>query len=371
MSNELSQDKNKIEPINTEQHPPKQSQLAEFFEQLNAIPWVSFWSLSLTIGGLLLLSYFSSIEYLPDLDVSAISLTIVGIAAIGTFIVLILGFGLILPTLYVDASDDKKQKFYLVVQAIAGISLGVSVISFFSYSFEKKIWAWSILLFLFSVVSAFTKKRPVLLNFFKNLGREVLWGTWAITGPLLYYKILAPGGEKDWMETLSPYLFTFVFAMVSILLAYVSAKSRAVARFIAAICAVFGLSMAVQRPALVSQASVAALGLSQRNPVTLVLTESGCNSANLLLVEKPCVFDRETKLGTFEGVRIISRIGSQFVVHWHHQEASSTDSNRHRLNDDDQVWHRVILKKSDVVSWAYDFGSKKSSIRKDDTPKMQ
>ncbi|GBG02323.1 hypothetical protein AZSI13_16500 [Azospira sp. I13] len=371
MSDQRDLDKSQTEQTNTkQQQPPKRNQLVELFEQLNAIPWASFWSLSLSVGGLLLLSYFLSIEYLPDLDVSAISVTVAGVAAVGTFLVLMIGFGLTLPMLYVDATDDKKKKMYLLAQATVGIVLGFGVIANLSYDFGKEIWAWPVLLLLFVVLSAITTERFTWFNWLKNVGKEALWGFWAITVPMLYYELLTSKGDKDWEDILNLLLFTFAFAVISIMVAYAPAKRRAVARFIAVIGAVLLLSVAVQRPTLVSQASVAVLGLSQRNPVTLILSESGCNSANLLLVEKPCAFDRGAKLGSLDGVRVVSRIGSQFVVHWQPKDASNIDSNGHGINDDNQVWRRVILKKDDVVSWAYDFGKKKPTVTKGDAPKL-
>jgi MFS family permease len=346
----------------------KSGQLKEFFEQLRAIPWGSFWSLSLAIGGLLLLSFFSSIEYLPDLDINSIASTVAGVAVVGVFIVLIIGFGLTLPTLFTDANDvSKENKKHLLWQAVAGVFLAFCALVYVAF-FREYGWGWLVLLSILLAASLWLSCRSKsvlsLSSFVLNLFKELAWAAWTLVVPMFYYKALAVEKEDIWLELFFLFLIPLSFAFLSLALAFIPKDKRTAWRFAAAIGAVFFLAFVTHRPAFVSQASVAVLGLSiERQPVTLVLTEAGCNSINLLFNLRPCSFDKTMKLGSLSHVKVMSRIGGQYVIHWRpEQNAKGAQGTKESATDDDN-WRRAILRKEDVLSLAYDLPTSKKTTK--------
>lgn len=351
-------------PPQGETKPSEKTQLTELFDQIKAIPWTSIWSLALAIGGLFLIVYFCSIGFLPDLDLKAIAGTVVGVAVVGLFVVAVLGMGLLLPTLVLNPVDTTK-KGYQFSQAVVGIVCAFAVLLNASYDHDYKMRAWFAIVIASILLCAWLTYHPskklTLAEFIVMGAKEVLWGSWALMIPMLYYVSLAHQRDSgSWVEWLLLLAFPAMFALLSIVIASLPEQQRGSARLIASVVAVFFLGLLSNRPALVSQATIAALGLSvERQPVTLVLSETGCNSVNLLLDGKPCSLDVVSKLGSLSNVKIISRIGAQVVVHWKPASKPVAKTSVTASTTTSDNWLRAILRKEDVISWAYDYQMQK------------
>ena len=335
--------------------------MAETFQQLKAIPWAAFWSLALATGGLFLISYFASIEYLPDLKIEDLTGTIAAVAVVGMFVIVIVGFGLTLPVLFLKP-DRALNKFYVPSQAALGVvtAFAFFVNSAFDYGYRDCGWV-AILIGSITACILLTYCCFLKQQWRYEIARTILsvvsWAAWAAVMPMFFYAATAhQNGDGEWAAWVKLFLFPALFACVSIMLASLPDSQKGGFRLATALAAMVLLSLFANRPALVPQMVVAALGLSaDRKPVTLVLTESGCNATNLLLEGKPCTFDAATKLGSLLNARVVSRIGTQFVIHWQPLALSGTKPIATAGAVVDERWRRAILKKDDVVSWAYDY----------------
>jgi hypothetical protein len=339
----------------------KSTQIFEGFEQFKAIPWTALWSLSLAIGGLFLVSYFASIEYLPDLKIEDLTVTIAAVAVVGMFLVVVVGLGLTLPILFLTP-DGTLRKQYVSLQATLGVATAFAVFLNAAFDSGNREELWFAILAISALLSIWLAYRFSVQGRVSESVMAVisvaLWAVWALIMPMFYYASIAhQTGDNDLMVWLKLFLFPVVFAFISIVLASLPDSHRGRFRLATAAGAMVLLSLFTSRPAFVPQTAVAVLGLSvDRKSVTLVLTESGCNAANLLLDKKPCAFDAATKLGSLLNVRIVSRIGTQFVIHWQPLALPGINPPAPVSAVSNGIWRRAILKKDDVVSWAYDFG---------------
>jgi hypothetical protein len=325
-------------------------------EQVKDIPWASIWSLVLAIGGLILVLFFSSIGFLPDLDIEALAGVIASIAIVGLYFLIMLGTGFILPTLFIklDAPAHKAiHKATVLLEAFLGIAIGGGLVLNAAYPTHCSA-IYGILIGVLPILLcygiAFWKVRPEYISRgSKSVAKVFAWGFWSLMIPMFSYVQLTERKETEWIDIVIFLLFPVAFAVVSILIACQPVKKQLILRPIAAIVSVIALSFFVSRPALVSHAAVAILGLSvDQKDVAVVLSEAGCNAANAMLGQQACVVDKDAKLGALHKARIVSRIGSQMVVRWQPVPAKAAG------DAVEQAWRRAIFKKEDVIGWAYD-----------------
>ena len=329
--------------------------MAETFEQLKAIPWAALWSLALATGGLFLVSYFASIKHLPDLKIEDLTGTILAVAVVGMFVVIFIGYGLILPILFLKPG---RSFGYVLSKAAMGTATAIAIFLNLALDLPCKGLVWAAIPMVSIAACIWHAHYFSKQSWFSETAITVFhvgsWALWALMVPMLYYGSIASQNEDSDLTTwLMLFLAPALFAVVSVILSSLPDSQRKGFQLAAAVGSVVLLSVIANSPAFIPQTVIALLGLSvDRKPVTLVLTESGCNAANLLLDGKPCTFDSGTKLGSLLDVRIVSRVGAQVVVHWQHgmnltaTVCAATNNN----------WRRTILKKDDVVSWAYDYG---------------
>jgi hypothetical protein len=336
----------------THKHP-----LFELLEQIKEIPWTSLWNFALALGGFFLITYFASIGFLPDLDLQAAAGTVVAVAIIGLFLVVNLGFGLLLPTLFIRA-DDEGKKALQTAESLTGVVFAFAILVVFAQFDEWSrvlfLAIWLVLLLVAGLCAVYffssTRTLTDVLYFFPVV---VLWGVWAASFPMLFYALLtSQSGRSESHDYLYLFLFPLLFAVISLVVAELPKPQRIAGRIVALIAVVWLLSVLSNRPAFVPQTVVSLLGLSvQQSSVTLIVSEAGCHTANLILEGAPCTGDPVAKLGRVSGVKIISRIGAQVVIDWKPVAASGTAT----VNAvGKEVWRRVVLRKEDVVSWAYD-----------------
>ncbi|MDI9333869.1 MAG: hypothetical protein QM533_05790 [Cytophagales bacterium] len=345
----------------------QKSEIVKIFAQLSAIPWSSIWGLALAVGGIFLLIYFASIGFLPDLELKDLMGTIAAVALVGIFFVAIVGGSLMLPTVYLNV-ESNSAKFTAFFQAGLGLLLPFFIIlnASFESRYRNECW-WAIgittivLLFLISYRSV---KRFSLNDLFLTSISVGLWAFWVLAIPmLLCLSILQQSNQEDWLVICMLFLFPAMFALFSIAVASSPAHRRGLALLFCVIFAIVFLSHLSRRPALVPQAAITMLGLSvDREHVTIILTENGCNSVNLALKNdgKPCALDATAKLGALPDARIISRIGSQIVTHWRPLKlpvTARTDAQLFAALKDgkNEIWQRIVLRKADAISWAYDY----------------
>ncbi len=336
------------------------------FAQLDAIPWISIWNLALAVGGFLLLGYFASIEFLPDLELKDLAGTIAAVAVVGIFIVVLIGGSLLIPALYLEVEEKSKRKSALYIAGV-GIALPFFAIVNLAAEHFYRVEGWVILgcittglswLITFSQANKFTVR-----GFFRTFVYVGMWAFWVVAVPMVYcFAVLQQGNRPDWVMAVMLFGVPAFFALLSLMLSSLPKNQRLVAFVVFSVVAVFLFSFVLNRPALVPQAVFKMLGLSvDREHVTLVLSENGCNAMNLTLKEngKPCEFDSIAKLGALTDARIVSRVGSQVVIHWRVLKlpiTARTDAQLQAALKDgkNEIWQRVVLKKVDVISWAHE-----------------
>lgn len=327
------------------------TQLTLITNQIKQISWVGIWNLALLVGGFFLFTYFASIGFLPDLDLKALTGTIIGVAIMSLFVVALVGFGLMLPAIFL-MSLDYKNNFFEIAKPLYGIS--IAYISFINLGKFDFLWTILLLCVLFSTLIGFiylhvTKWSTVAINrtdIFLTFVEIILWGIWAVICPMFYYSLLTSGSsQKEWEGYFYLILFTLTLAFVSIGIIKMPISQRPIWYGLGTIFSVFFLCFVSNRPTFIPQVAINALGLSvQGSSITLVLTETGCDTIKLTS-NFECTHGENKNLGTLSDVKIISRIGEQFVIS---QNIATSDNKK-------QTSRRIVLRKEDVISWAYDY----------------
>jgi hypothetical protein len=102
----------------------KTSEFSNATELLKSIPWLSIWNVILAGGGIFLLAFCQSIDFLPDLDLKEITTTLAGIALVGIQFVAAFGFALLVPALFQPkelTKLDNNSKILILFEALLGI----------------------------------------------------------------------------------------------------------------------------------------------------------------------------------------------------------------------------------------------------------
>lgn len=343
----------------------KPSRFKRVSSELNAMPWASLLSLTLAVGGIFLLVFFVSLGFLPDLDFKDLTGIILAVALVGVCTVLVIGGGFVLPTLYLDLQDQRKRLTALL-QAILGVVWAFLLVLKAIFASHYPDWAYAITAFVAIaapyLISRCVDKHTTWANLGKTYVLVGLWFVWALAIPLLYFLAMSQQVKReDWEFALRLLSFPLLFAVLSLVAASLPEHQRGLGRLGAVFLAVVIFSYLSNRPAIIPEAVIRLLGLSlDRDHVTVILTETACNSINLSFraYGKPCEFDLPSKLGVVTDSQIKSRIGAQIVAHWRPLKlpvTARTDAQLYAALKDGEnaIWQRIVLNKSEVISWSY------------------
>jgi hypothetical protein len=103
----------------------KKSQFSEVINQLKSIPWASIFNLALASGGLMLLVFFSSIEYMPDFDIKTLLSVLLGVSVVGLALILIMGLFFLMPYFFIVENAKDKLKDQLLKDQLFFAFVGI------------------------------------------------------------------------------------------------------------------------------------------------------------------------------------------------------------------------------------------------------
>lgn len=339
---------------------------------LKELPLIPLWNLILALGGLSLIVFFASTEFLPDLDLKSLVAVFAALACVALYLVASIGLGMVLPSLYIkaDANLPTRKRVLYIVEAMLGIvGLITFVVAFFSSSKDASYWitvgGFTVACLALTCAALLLAKKDDAAGsglefawiFTKtSLLHSVLWGGWSLFLPTLLFLWLRPRDLSNSEELLGLIVFPAVLAIISLVIAIQSSERRIFATVVAAAISVFYLGLLTGRPALLPHLSVALLGLSLPDkPATIIVSETGCAAFNATVGHDLCKKSPDSSLGVIKDVRIVSRIGAQFLLHVL-PKGSSSETSR---SAEPTLWTRAVLRKQDVIAWSYEYGTAK------------
>lgn len=351
---------------------------------LKEFPVATLWSLILMVGGILMFSFFASIEFMPEIDMKAALSLIAATAMIGIIVVVVMGGILVLPAIAIKISRDDQNRQAILFQHLIEAALGVmlvSVLLFWAFDahskeppqFESQL-AWA-LLFLGMIVGTALHRvfRFYWINGihvfskeefgtkFAEIGlRLLLWGFWAGILGVISIFLLREANAISIFSTVV--VLPLAVAMLSLVTADFTPKARLVAIPILAILGFLLQGTITQQFSWVAHSTMRFLGQSFPHKKTqLIVMETGCATINAQIetsnknepltkfVPATCTFDEKTKRGLVPIVRIVSRVGSHYVLDFDTQQNTvSTDPTKRRTA------LRIVVPSNEVTSWSHE-----------------
>lgn len=328
------------------------------FELLSAIPWATLWNIVLTVGGLQMVVFFSSIEYFPDLTWKDLAVVVSSIAILSIFLTTGIGLSITLPSIYLK-SQSTRDRPYVFFEAVFGILylyiLVLSLAYLHEYEYISYISSLCAVALLCLMIWAEISESPKFqfLKFTSKIKRVLFWGVWALIPMMFYEALTVENGANKLRESIMPIAYATLFAIISIYIGLEQWKNTALAYCIGIVGSAYLLGGLSGRPTFISLASMRAFGLSMPDtPVRIVLTKSGCEIINASLNQGTCIPDASANFGVINGARIDSRIGSQMVIRWHDSLSRNTvamPTSDAKMAD----WQRVVIDKKEIASWTY------------------
>jgi hypothetical protein len=302
---------------------------------VETFPFLSFWNLALGVGGLFLFMYFVSIEFVPDFDLKDFLGLIGASAFLGLLLLLVFGGSLILPAFLIPVRKHRKDRFIWqqFFELTAGIALAVFGVLLTMQHFKisafgiTRITELALLASVFLLGAAwnsrqfritFTRnKRLYAHTVFWRLARPIAWGFWGILFVGLLTLMLDQNQfPKD--EPLFLYAITVIpviFGVGSFITAKATKEHGLQALGFGALVASLLFGVIIQKPNWFSPVIMRGLGVTISTPVRLVVSPAGCLVVNQIL-PKRCTLDSKEISGLIENVFLVSRVGTQHVLHF-------------------------------------------------------
>lgn len=373
-------------------------------------------SLMLFTGGLFVLIYFAQIEFLPEIDLANTTALLASVALVGLFSVLVLAVVFIAPgmilhqlvaegflegwarrskapssesviknTLSPDPAELKRasntiERSLMLSSVLA--SGAAALLQIFVLYFSKTLEGWGIWnpyawLFIGAVFSLICALLALYLGRMKNavtmrshvtanaswrerainsviskgawLSFIALLSLWIIIGaaPLLPFVAAyhGPDGMSGWL-LLFAWLVWIGFANSIWGCDRQGIKWWLVCAI--ALCSLYVLVITTSNPSFVSTTALRKLGLGGVNGVTLVINKQACQAIAISTGKKTCSPDEKGDLFITEKVNLLSRMGSQYLI-----EGCS-----------DNGIVRIVLNKTDVISWSRQVNKQGAGIDK-------
>jgi hypothetical protein len=339
---------------------------------LKEIPTLAIWNIVLAIGGTILVMFFGSIGFIPDFDIQSLLGTIAAIAGVTVFVILYLGYCLLLPAWSFSIPKIRSPlaaKFYgselVLGVSVSYIAMLGLVIAFGEYKLEIAVaLVFAVLIaIVFAVLILKTRKdigvqklTEVMEASLRRISWRLMWWFWWAFFFILFLMLMETGEKPIMQSILFMFLLPVVFGMFSIGINALPLKQKCWLTLFGSVFGIVFLGLAINNTTVLPRAAVYWLGLSSgEKEVTLVLSESGCNAVNASTEESYCELDTDTKQGVIEGARIESRIGLQFVIHVKSIDSKEKD-------------HRIIIPKEHVIAWSYENKLPPEKVAKKDPP---
>lgn len=330
-----------------------ETSVALWQHSLRQTPWLFVLMLSGGVAVWLLLMQVAAVQYMPVLDLGGwLGLALLAWGAALCLVVLVL-WGLTMSTQLLDG-PSVSTPWRGSVMALAGLGLAALVLWVGLWGLAPIYAAFGVFVL---VVLLGLRAGMVRLNvrhglfIFAHDGLEVLmWALWGSL-PWLAWRVSGPGLQAPvWVSVA---WVPLAVALAVVVLAHVPAVLQPRLRWLMClVVVVVGLAW-LSRPEVYGRWANGMLGLSvQNSPVTLVLTDAGCNAANNALDKRVCWYDPIARQGTVRHARIVSQQGEQVVVQMNqnHRTDYLSDADVQTL-----VWRRMVLKRSELIAWGQDF----------------
>jgi hypothetical protein len=372
-----------------------------WIEFLKAVPWASIWNVVLAIGGLILLMFFLSIGFLPDLDLKGVTTLVAAVAVVGLLLVAYLGYVLWFPSFMYGALTSMEVRklttkrillesvsgtlitmfIVLILNGNDGFNLGTTLLRtsgcFLALMLVVYlIWSWSrqhlideiavisvskdfqgdpeikfsanplaaIKQFVLGKLRPVEKQLSVVKLMASSLARILGWFAWTIIPTLLFIGMAKPktgylGGLFD--------LFLLLLVLIVPVVAGLAIREQIGQKVIAGFClgVMFLFGIYLNRPFFISEIVMEFFGLTSRESVVMALDEQGCAAVNAQVKHTPCKFEAVSKLGKLNDARLVSRVGLQTVLEFAPESRP--------LLGDKAIRTRVILKSTSLISWSY------------------
>lgn len=375
-------------------------------------------SLMLFLGGLLVLIYFVQIEFLPEIDIANATTLLVSVALVGLLSVLALAVVFIAPGMILHhlleegffkslapnskvwsvesivdskeltalAETKSKQIPYSIHRSLRNYSIMASgvaaLLQILVLRFFDTLEGWgignpyscffigAIVLFFCALVILYRgrtrsavettpditikmswMKRAINGEFFsvESISFTGLLGLWIIVGagPLLPFAAAYNGPDGFWgWFLLGAWLF-----WIGIANSIWGCDRQGIKWWLVCAIALFSLYVLVimtSNPSFVSTSALRKLGLGGLNGVTLVISKQACQAIAISTGEKTCNPEEKSEFYITEKVNLLSRMGSQYLIEG--------------CSDNGMV--RIVLNKTDVLSWSRHVDEQGASIDK-------
>ena len=326
---------------------------APWLKNLRQTPCPAVLLLSLGVAAWLLLMQLSAVQFMPAMDVGGwLGLLLLAWGA-GLWLVLLPLWALWMPTQLLDG-PSVASPWRGSVLAKAGLLLAALVLWVGVWGLAPIYAAFGVfvLLVLMAVRAGMVRLnlRHGLFIFAHDALEMLMWALWGSL-PWLAWRA---GGQSVSVQTVQSLAWVPLLSGALVVgLAHVPAVLQPRMRILLCLMAVVLGVAWLSRPAVFGRWANGMLGLSVQNtPVTLVLTDAGCNAANNALDKRVCWYDPIARQGMVRNARIVSHHGEQVVVQMNH-------ALRKNCLTDEQVqatvWKRMVLRRSELIAWAQDF----------------
>ncbi len=373
---------------------------------LKEIPWTSIWNIILATGGLMLLMFFLSIGFLPDLDLKSVTTLLAAVAVVGLFLACYLGYALWLPSFMYGALSSSEARILttkrILLESVSGalstIFMAIILDGYGGADLQTTalriigclvalllvvylLWSWS----RQHLVAASTKgvisndiqnnveinSNPIafmgwylafskryLLNALKpiehqlqvlklmasSFARILGWFAWTLLPTVLFIRMMK--GGTGYFGGLFD-LFLLLLALIVPVIAGLAIREELGQKVFVGFCAgaMIVCGAYLNRPFFISEIVMEFFGLSSRENVVVVLDEQACAAVNIQLGQRPCELDAASKLGKLAQSRLVSRVGLQTVL-----EIAQKPS---PVAEGKITWNRVVVKSAGVISWSY------------------
>ena len=330
-----------------------ESPLFSWPQSLRQTPCSAVLLLSLGVAAWLLLMQVAAVQFMPVLDVGAwLGLALLAWGA-ALWLVLLPLWALAMPAQLLDG-PSVSSPWRGTALALAGLALAALVLWVGVWGLAPIYAALGlvVLLVLMGLRAGMVRLnlRHGLFIFAHDALEVLMWTVWGSL-PWLAWRASGQTVSADWLQSVA--WVPLVTALGVVALAHVPAVLQTRMRLLACLLVVvLGLAW-LSRPTVFGRWANGMLGLSvQHSPVTLVLTDAGCNAANNALDKRVCWYDPIARQGVVRNARIVSQQGEQVVVQMNHSQRKSC------LSDADvqsMVWRRMVLKRSELIAWGQDF----------------
>jgi hypothetical protein len=325
----------------------------------------TIWSILLSIGGIVMIFYYTSIEYLPLFDIQSFLIVVVSIAFLFLTITSSIIFLNIVPSLswyelflkeskvnrILEKNNDiSLKKIFIWYSLPSSILTSLILISILNNFFIKYLFLLPLLLYFLYISYCYKHINKLNLDF-KNFFSELLKlqianivSSFTLIFPIYLIFLLALTNNKS--EELTNTIFTIIligiiifFNTVNITLSKkINAKSRIIISLTLGFSFLFFLLITFNKTTLIPLKIMEILKVGNFTPAETLFKKEGCDilrSYNITLDKDK---DKDKEICSVQNIKILSRIGTESYLELNNQKISipSDYITSWKMNKDDK-----------------------------------